>query len=352
MQRGEHQVASERRLHGDLGRFLIADFTDEQHVWIVAQNGPQPASKGQPRLFQNLDLVNTFELILDRIFNGDDLANRVVDLVERGVERRGFAAARGAGHQNDPVRQAENAPERLQFAAIEAEFAHPSERRVLPQQTHDHRFAVQHGNDRDADIDLAVVHADFDPTVLRQPLLGDVEMTENLHARDNRRLKPLDLGRDRGLLQHSVNPVTNPQLVFERLEVDVGRSQVDGVLQHLVDEPDDGSIFRRAVQIGVVVLVFVNDLKGGFLAQGIDGIRPHAQALLHFPLDGLAGSKDGLELQARHGLERIQALSGEEPAGGDLDAAIHSAQRKQFVFQQEPSREHRKKLSVRLDIFQ
>ena len=41
VQGGENHVAGQRRLHGDLRRFLIADFTDEHHVGIVTQNRAQ-----------------------------------------------------------------------------------------------------------------------------------------------------------------------------------------------------------------------------------------------------------------------------------------------------------------------
>ena len=74
-----------------------------------------------------------------------------------------------------------------------------------------------------------VVDADLDAAVLRQALLGDVQVAENLDARNDRRLKALDLRRHRHLLQHAVDAVADAQLVFERLEVNVGGAQLDGV---------------------------------------------------------------------------------------------------------------------------
>ena len=76
VQRGENQVAGQRRLHGDLRRFLVADFADENHVRVVAQDRAQAAREGQPGLFGDLDLVDALELIFDRVFDGDDLADR------------------------------------------------------------------------------------------------------------------------------------------------------------------------------------------------------------------------------------------------------------------------------------
>ena len=101
-------------------------------------------------------------------------------------------------------------------------------------------------------------------------------------------------------------------------------TKLDGVFQHLVDEPDDRRVFGRAVQIRVF-LVFINDLKWGFLVQRVDGVRADAEPLLHFALNGLGGSKDGLEPQARHGFERVQPLGREEPARRNFDGAVCSS---------------------------
>ena len=76
VQGGENQVAGQRGLHGDLRRFLVANFADQHHVRVVAQNRAQPAREGQAGLFGNLDLVDALELIFDRVFDGDDLADR------------------------------------------------------------------------------------------------------------------------------------------------------------------------------------------------------------------------------------------------------------------------------------
>ena len=192
-------MAGERRLHGDLRGFLVADFADENHVRIVAQNGAQPARKRQAGFFVDLDLIDALELIFDRIFNGDDFADGIVDLVQRGVERRGFAGARRAGDQNDAVRQAENMLETFIFALGHADLAQAAQRGVLPEQTHDDRFAVQHRNDGNADVHFRVVDADFDASVLRQAFFRDVEMAQNFNARNDGGLKMFELRRARGL---------------------------------------------------------------------------------------------------------------------------------------------------------
>src|SRR5216683_1543762 len=80
--------------------------------------------------------------------------------------------------------------------------------------------------------------------------------------------------------------------------MDIRGAKLDRITQYLVHEPDDRSVFGGAVQVGVLVLVFVNDLKGGLLAERIDGVGTDAEAFLHFPLNRLARSQHGLEPQA------------------------------------------------------
>ena len=105
VQRGENQVAGERRLHRDLRGFGVANFADENHVRVVAQNRAQPARERQAGFFVDLNLIDALELIFHRIFHRDDFADGVVDFVQRGVKRRGFAGTGRAGDQNNSVRQ-------------------------------------------------------------------------------------------------------------------------------------------------------------------------------------------------------------------------------------------------------
>jgi hypothetical protein len=73
------------------------------------------------------------------------------------------------------------------------------------------------------------VDADLDAAVLRQAFLGDVQVAENLDARNDGRLEALDLRRHRHFLQHAVDAVADAELVLERFEVNVRGAQFDGV---------------------------------------------------------------------------------------------------------------------------
>ena len=297
-------------------------------------------------------MVHSSELILHRIFNGDDLADLVVDLVQRGVQRGSLAAACRSRDQHNAVGQIENPSKALQLPRSQADLGQAPQGRVLSQETHDDRFTVEHGNHRDSDIHLVVFDADLDAAVLRQTLLRNVQMTEDLDARNDRRLKLFELGWKRDLLQLAVDAVTNPELVLEGFEVDVRRPQFDGILEHLVDEADDGRlVFSTGIQVGIFG-VLIDDLDRFLLVECSDGVGTHTEVLLHFPQQRFAGNQHQFETETGEGAEGVESAGREEPASGNLDGAVFAPQREQLFLEEDASREQSQDLTIRLDRFQ
>ena len=143
----------------------------------------RPRGEGQPDLRIDVDLVDPVHLVFHRIFDGDDLLVRQVDALERGVERGGFAAAGGAGDQEDAVRQAGEVLHARQHVVVEAEAAQVVEiAGGAIEQAHDDAFAVERGQRGDAEIDFAAEDLDLDAAVLRQAALGDVQLGHQLQA--------------------------------------------------------------------------------------------------------------------------------------------------------------------------
>ena len=70
---GEHQVSGERGVDGDLRRFGVADFAHHDLVGIVTQNRAQAAGEGQALLLVHRNLGDAANLVLDRVFDGDEL---------------------------------------------------------------------------------------------------------------------------------------------------------------------------------------------------------------------------------------------------------------------------------------
>ena len=93
------------------------------------------------------------------------------------------------------------------------------------------------------------------PAVLRQAALGDVELGQDLDARDDGGAEP---GRRRAdLAQPAMDPVAHPQMVALGLDVDVGGAHPHRVGEQLVDQPDHRRLLRlpdQALDIGAGVL--------------------------------------------------------------------------------------------------
>ena len=100
MQGRKYQVAGERRLHGDLGRFGVTNLTDHDDVGVLAHDRAQPVGEGQADLRFDVNLIDAAELIFHRIFDGNDFFPRIVDFLQCAVKRRRLAAAGRPGNQD------------------------------------------------------------------------------------------------------------------------------------------------------------------------------------------------------------------------------------------------------------
>ena len=192
----------------------------------------------------------------------------------------------------------------------------------------------------------------LDGAVLGQAFFRDVEMAQNLDARNDGGLKALDLRRHGDFLQHAVNAVTDAEFLLERFEMNVRSAQLDGVGKDLVDEFDDGSVLGGGLQVGIFIAALVHDQQRCVFVQCVNGIGPDAQPGLHFAADGFGRGQDGLDFQAGQGLEGVQALRGEKAAGGDLNDAVEALQGKQFFLGQDAGGKEGKEFAVRLDVVQ
>jgi hypothetical protein len=96
-------VAGEGGLDGDLRRLEIANLADEDLVRILPQDRTQARRERDADVGVDRALNDAVDLILDRIFAGDDFVGDFVEFVERRIERGGFARTGGAGDQRDAV---------------------------------------------------------------------------------------------------------------------------------------------------------------------------------------------------------------------------------------------------------
>ena len=162
---------------------------------------------------------------------------------QRGVERRRLARARRAGDQHHAVRVQDRLHQILLRLRLEAELVEVERQVALVEDSEHDLLAEQRRQRRDAEVDDPVAHLQLDAAVLRHAALGDVELRHDLDARDERRLHLERRLHD--LEQRAVDAVAHPDLVLERLEVDVARAPLHRVGQDAVDQLDD----RRVVDL-------------------------------------------------------------------------------------------------------
>ncbi len=163
-------------------------------------------------------------------------------------------------------------------------------------------LAVDRRHDRDAEVDRASPDAQLEAPVLRDALLGDVELRHDLDARDDGAVVPL-VDRLHRLVEHAVDPVLDDDDVLLRLDVDVRGAALDRVEDDRVDELDD----RRRVLRDPID-------REGLFALLVLGHELHAELfgrLVEHALGGLALLKDVVDRRAAADLE-LQRESGQK----------------------------------------
>ena len=125
MQARENQVACERRLDSDPGRLAVSHLSDHQDIRVLPQNAPQRPGEGHTRLRVHGDLRHAFELVFDRVLDGDDLLGGALPKTERRIQRGRLAAARRTCGEHDPVGSLREPSECLQRVRPHPQLVEP-----------------------------------------------------------------------------------------------------------------------------------------------------------------------------------------------------------------------------------
>src|SRR5262249_10219735 len=158
--------SGETGLDSDFRRLFISDLADEDDVRSLPQHRPDDAGEVQADLVFHLHLVDTGQVILDRILRGDDLSIRPVQFVEGAVEGRGLAGARRARDQEDAVRSFDDLLKALKVLLAEPQVANPYLDVAAVKNTHHDGLTVNRRKHADAEVEVLAVDAHLDPAVL------------------------------------------------------------------------------------------------------------------------------------------------------------------------------------------
>ena len=260
VERREHEVTGERGLHRDASGLDVSHLADEDHVGVLAQDGLQTAGERDVGLLVDLDLVDAGEDVLDRVFDGRDVALGIGDLVQRRVERGGLSAAGRAGQDHHAERRPDQPREVGLGLGREPEGSELEQGAAAVEQPQDDLLAPDRGHGRDPDVERSTVDGHLDLAVLRSPTLDDVHLGHDLDPAAQRlRDRCRELGR---VVQRTVDPEADADLAVLRLDVDVGRALADRLrddaLHHLHD---------RRVVVDLVDALDVAEPKGRFLVE-------------------------------------------------------------------------------------
>src|SRR5262245_34166185 len=79
MKSTENKMAGEGRTDSDVGRLKVANLSNHNDIRVLPHDMPKTSRKCQSDLGIDVDLVDPFHLIFDRIFDRDDLTIRNID---------------------------------------------------------------------------------------------------------------------------------------------------------------------------------------------------------------------------------------------------------------------------------
>jgi hypothetical protein len=167
---------------------------------------------------------------------------------EGGVERGRLARAGRAGDQDDARGAIDQVHELGLHLLGHADLVERELRGRLIEQAENEALAVDRGDAREADVDLAAADADAGVAVLGAVAVGDVELGHDLQSR-------ADGGRERErraerVDQHAVDAEADDELVLHRVDVDVAGATAEGLEEDHVDEADDGRLARELEEVG------------------------------------------------------------------------------------------------------
>jgi hypothetical protein len=148
----------------------------------LPDNGAKSIGECQPDLRLYLYLIDSAQLIFNRIFDGDDLLARIVNLLQGAVESCRFAASRGSSHEYHAMRLKNHAVEVVEYIGGKSDGLELRENLPALEKPDDHALTVKRWNRSDTQIDVFSRQSDLDSAILRQPPFRDIELGEDLET--------------------------------------------------------------------------------------------------------------------------------------------------------------------------
>src|SRR3989344_2208261 len=210
-------------MHGGRRHFSIADFTDHDDVWILAESATQPFS--ERIVFRHLRLHDTRQMIFDRVLDGYYLDARVLYLPQEGVERCRLSGTRRPCVQDHAVRFRYLHIEDVHQVFIEAQRFHGERDGRRVEHAHHNGLRVGARKYGSTYLYLFFINLNREPTVLCGILDVELQAGKEFDACGYERVR-------RHIEHHhfredAVETVAHAHIPLFRLEVDVGCSEAE-----------------------------------------------------------------------------------------------------------------------------
>ncbi|MCX5757239.1 MAG: hypothetical protein NTU83_01775, partial [Candidatus Hydrogenedentes bacterium] len=128
----------------------------------------------------------------------------------------------------------------------ESKLAQPQHQAAFVENTHHDALAVTAGQRADAQVHHLAGEIDLDASVLWQALFRDVHVGQDLQARENGGLRALR--RQRHLLHHAIDPVTQLHVALAWFEVNIARPKTECVHDNIEHVPHDRAVIVILIQ--------------------------------------------------------------------------------------------------------
>ena len=206
-----------------------------------------------------LHLHDSVDFEFDGVFRREDFNVHRVYLAQSRVKRCRLTRTRRTGYDENAVGQFYEPADIAHDFVGHAELFEVEVDDALVEHAEHDAFAELRRQCGYAQVDGASRNGHFNAAVLRNAVFGYVEVRQNLYARNYGKREAL--GRRRHFVERAVDTVAYSELVFERLEVNVGRLVADSLLQNQVYEPDNRRFVRHVCGVRFACFVSEIDLR-------------------------------------------------------------------------------------------
>ncbi len=234
-------------LNRDLGRLKVTHFTNHHNIGILTEEGAQGVTESHPYRFMHRHLHDSLDVVLHRVFNCQQLGRNIVNLVERRVKRRRLAATGRPRHNHDAVGLADHIPKALIDMLRHPQLVKLQLHGASVQYAKHHRFTKLGRQAGDTQVNRPPVNHHVDTTILGQSALRNIQVGDNLQTRNHRQSQMP--GWRSHLIKGAIHTITDFELIFERLKVNVGSTVLNRLLQNQIDELYNRRLIGQVAQV-------------------------------------------------------------------------------------------------------